>query len=95
MNPGIDQGIAAIVLVPHMLLPPVTKEIVAYADYSGAWTSINTRQVSRTDANIITPGNIGNNIGIVEPSSPILIGNIGTAPPCGLNVIQEVGDKRK
>ena len=95
MNPGIYQGIAAIGFAPHMLLPPATKEIVADAESGSAWTSITPRRVSRTDSNRITPGNIGNTIGIVEPPSPILIGNIGTAPPCGLSVIQEVGNKRQ
>ena len=48
-----------------------------------------------TGVNGSTPGNIGNSIGIVEISSPVLIGIIGTDPPCGLNLIQEVGDIQK
>ena len=89
-NPGIDQGIVVIKLTPQMILTPATKEIVADAASGGAWTSRNTWRVSRTDVNRITPGNIGNAIGIIETPSPVIIGIIGTFPPCGLNLIQEV-----
>ena len=35
MNPGIDQGIAPIILVPQMLLTPWKKEVVADAASGG------------------------------------------------------------
>ena len=38
-TPGIDQGIVAIRLTPHMLLMPVTKEIVTDASTGGVWMS--------------------------------------------------------
>ena len=78
-----------------MLLTPATKEIFADTALGGAWTSRNPPLFIRTGVNGITPGDIGNAIGIVEPSSPNFIGIIGTSPSCGINVSQEVGDKRK
>ena len=94
-NQGIDQRIEDIRLAPKMLLIPATKEIVADAAPGGACIHSNPRQLIRTGVDGFTPGNIGNDIDIVKPSSPVLIGMIGTAPPCGLNLSQEVGDKRK
>ena len=78
-------------------MTPATKEIVADADAAlgGAWIHRNPRQVNMTRINRSTPGEIGNAIGIVETSSPALIGTIGAFPPCGLNLIQEVGDIRQ
>ena len=75
-----------------MLLTPATKEIVEDAASGGAWTSRTHRQVSRTGIDGSTPSDIVNAIGIVETSSPVIIVIIGTAPPCGLNLIQDVGD---
>ena len=42
-----------------------------------------------------TPGNISNAIGIVEPSSPVLIEMFGTYSHFGLNMSQEVDYKYK
>ena len=71
------------------------KEIFADAALGGMWTARNPWQVSRTGINGITPGSIDNYIGIVEMSSPDLIVVIGVAPPCGLNLSQEVGNKQQ
>ena len=94
-NPGIDQGIAVIILMSQKLLKPATKEIVVDTASGGAWIHRTLRQGTRTGVNVITPGNIGNAIGIVEISSPVLVGIIGTAPPCDLKLRQEVGDIRQ
>ena len=77
------------------LLKPATKEIFAYAALGGTRTSRTPRWVSRTSVNGSTPGTIGNAIGIIETSSPALIGIIGTDPPCGLNLRQKVGNIQK
>ena len=53
------------------------------------------RRVSRTGIDGSTPCNIGNAVRVIELSSPVLIGIIGTAPPYGLNVSLDVGNKRK
>ena len=37
LNPGVDQGIAPIILASQMLLTPVTKEVVADVVLGGAW----------------------------------------------------------
>ena len=71
----------------------VTKEIIVEAASGGAWTSRTPRILSRTGIDGSAPGNISKAIGIVETSSPVLIGIIGTAPPCGINLCHEVGDK--
>ena len=94
-NREIDQGIETIRLAPQMLLTLLTKEIVAGAVSGSAWISRNLWQVSRTSVNGSTPGDISNDIGIIEPYSTVMIGIIGTDPPCGLNISQEVGDKRQ
>ena len=49
----------------------------------------------KTGVNRITPGDIDDATGIVQISSPNLIGIIGTAPPCGHNLIEEVCDIRQ
>ena len=51
------------------------------------------RQVSMSGINRNTPGYIGNVIGIISPSSPVLIVIIETSGPYCLNVSQEVGNK--
>ena len=79
----------------QMLLTPETKEIFEDAALGGAWTSRTPQQVSRTGVGGSTRGNIGNDIGIVERSSPVIIGIIGAIPPCGLNLIQEVDNIRQ
>ena len=94
-NPGIDQDIAAIKLTPHTLLTPATKKIIVDAASGGVWTSMTNRKLSRTGVNKSNQGDIANAICIVEMFSPVLIEIIGTDPPCGLNLIQEVGNIRK
>ena len=94
-NPWIDQEISEIKLTPQTLLTPATKVIVTDAASGGAWMFSTLRQASRTGVNGRIPWNIGNAIGIVEPSYPVMIGIIGTTPPCGLNIRQEVWNKRQ
>ena len=93
-TPGIDEDIAPIILAPHTLFTPAMKEVIVAAS-GGAWVNRNPWWFSRTGINGSTPGNICNAISIVEPPSPVLIKIVGTYPPCGLNVIQQVADKRK
>ena len=71
------------------------EEISAYTVSGGMWTSRTPRQVIRTDIDGITPGSIENFISIIEISSPDLIVIVGTALPCGLNLIQVVGNIRQ
>ena len=80
--------------MPQTLLTPSTNEIILNTASGGAWASGTPRRVSRTGVDGNTPGGIGNYIGIVEPSSPTLIVIIGTAPPCDLILIQDVGHIR-
>ena len=95
MNPRIDQEIAAIKFTPQTLLMPATKEIVMDMASGEARINRTPRKIIRTDVEIITPGNIGNAIGIVETSSQVLIGFIVTTPTWRLNLSQYVGDKRQ
>ena len=95
LPPPKNPGIAVIRLTPMTLLRPATKGIVMDAASGGAWTSRTPRKVSRTDVYGSTPGGMNNSISIVENSSPDLIIIIGTDPPCGLNLSQEVGDIRQ
>ena len=78
--------------MPQTLQTPAMKEIVVDATSGGVWATMTPWQVSRTGVNVRTLGGIDNSISIIETSSPILIVIIGTAPSCGLNLIQEVGD---
>ena len=94
-NPGIGQGVVTNILDPQTFLTPATKEVVADAALSGVWIHRTPRQVSRRVVDGITPGDICNAIEIVETSSPVLIGIIGTYPLCGLNLSQKVGNKRQ
>ena len=87
--------IAVIKLRLQTLLTPTTKGIVVDADSGGAWMSRTTRRVSRNGIDGSTPGSIDNSIIIVEISSQDIIGMIGTAPTCCLNLIQEVAYIRK
>ena len=72
---------------------PTTNEIVVDAASGDAWIQRTAQKVSRTGIDGSNPGDIGNDILIIETSSPF--GIIGTAQPCGLNLIREVGDKWK
>ena len=92
MNPGIEQGITAIKLTPQTLLMPAIKHILADAASGGVWIFRTTQRVSTNRVDRSTLGDIGNDIGIIEAHPPVMIGSIGTAPPCGLNLIQDVGD---
>ena len=94
-DPGIDQWIAVIKLIPQTLLMPETKKIVVNPTSGGRWTSMTAWRVSITGVNESTPGGIVNTIDNFETSSPVMIENIGTAPPCGFNWSQEFGYKRK
>ena len=91
-NLGIDQRIAVIKLTPQTLLIPARKEIVADAASGDAWTSMTPWQGSRNGVERSTLGDIGNDIGILETPSPVLIRIIGDAPPYGLKLSQEIGD---
>ena len=88
-------GIVAIRFTPQALLTSATKEIVADAASGGAWLHRTTRQVIRAGVDGSTTGDIGNDICIIETSYPALIVIIGTAPPCGLNHSQDIGDIRQ
>ena len=66
MNPWIDQGISPIVLAPHTLLAPVTKEVVADAASGGAWVNRTTWKLIRTGVKGSTPGGIRNDVSVVE-----------------------------
>ena len=67
-NLGIDQGILEIRLMPQTLMKPVTKKIVSVVVLGDKWVNRGPRRVSRTDVDGIAPGNIGNNIVMIEPS---------------------------
>ena len=69
----------AIKLTPQMILVTATKKIVANAASGGAWTYMTHQKVIMTGVSGSTPGDIGNDIGIVETSSPFLIVVIVTA----------------
>ena len=72
-NPGIDQCIAPIIFAPHTLLITGTKEVNADAASGGTWVNRNLRKVSRTSIDGSIPGNIRNDVRVVETSSPVLI----------------------
>ena len=74
---------------------PVMKEVVADAVSGGTWVNRNPQQVSSTGINGSTPGDIRYSISIVEPPSPVLIGIVSTYSPCGLNMSQNVENKRQ
>ena len=42
-----------------------------------------------------TSGNIIHAVSVFEPLSPVMIGIVATYSPCGLNVIQQVANKRQ
>ena len=95
MNLGIDQGIALNILKPQTILTTSRKGVITDVALDGASINRNLQQVSRTGVNRSTPGVIYDYFRVVGPSSPVLVGIVGTSPPCGLNVIQEVGNKRQ
>ena len=95
MNPRIDQRIAPIALAPQTLLMHTTEEVVMDAASGGAWVNRNLRQVCRMGVDGSTSGNIGHAVSVVEAPSPFLIGIFSTSPPCGLNRIKQVENKRQ
>ena len=95
MNPVIDLEIALVVLVPQTLLTPATKEVVADVVSGGAWKNRTPRQVSRNGVDGSTPGYIRDDVSIIEHTYPFLIEVTGTFPPCGLNMNQQVANKRQ
>ena len=60
------------------------------------WNTRTPQKISTVGVNGNPQGNIGNACGISETSSPDLVGIIEiTAPPCGINIITEIGNKRE
>ena len=68
---------------------------MADAALGGGWINRNLQQVSNMGVDGGTPGKFFNAVRIIEPYAPVLIKIVGTYPPCGLNVSQEVGNKRQ
>ena len=95
MNPGIDQGIAPILLVPQTLLAPATKEVFVDTASGGTWVNRTLWQVIQTGVHGSAPGGIPRAISIIEHPSPFLIGIVANYPPCGLNASQQVANKRQ
>ena len=93
MNPGIDQEIVPIVLVPQTLLAPATKEVIVETVSGGVWVNMTLKQVRQKGVDRINPGDICHAVSVVEPTSPDLIGTVSTSPPYGLNAIQKVANK--
>ena len=56
MNPGIDKGIAPIIVALQMLLMPETKEVIADAALGGTWKNRTPQQVCGTGVKGSTPG---------------------------------------
>ena len=94
MNPSIEQRIAPIVLTPHTLLTPVTKEFVADTVSGGVWVNVTPQKVIRMGVNGSIPGENFHAVSVFESPSPVLIGIVATSPPCGLNTSQQVANKR-
>ena len=42
-----------------------------------------------------TPGEIFNDVSVIEPPSPVLLEIFSTSPPCGLDSIQHIENKRQ
>ena len=76
-------------------MAPTTKDVVVDAVLGSAWVNRNPQQVKWTGADRSTPCNICHAVSIVEPPSPVLIGIVANSPPCGLNMSQQVANKRK
>ena len=71
------------------------KEVVTDAALASVWKNRTPRQVSRTGVNGNTPGKNCNAISVIELTSPVMIGIVGTSPPCSLNVIQQISNKQQ
>ena len=77
-------------------MKPAVKKIFTNATSDNTCNNGTPQQLRRTGINGTTPGSIVHDCGISEASYPALIVIIGaTAPPCGLKMIQEIGDTRK
>ena len=82
-----------IALAAQTLLTPAVKKIFVEMTLGNVRTSRTPWQVRSKEVGGTNPGNIGHDCGISETSSLSLIVIIGyTYPPCGLNVIQYIGD---
>ena len=92
LPPPTNSIISVIKLTSQTLLTSAAKENIADAKSGGAWMYKTPRRVTRTEVGGCILGGIGNSISIIETPLPDLIGIVGTTPPCGLNLIQEVGD---
>ena len=90
MPPPTNPHIEVIRLTPPMLLTPETKKIFADAALGGAWTSRTPQRLRRTGVNPKSQRKFVNDIGIIDASFTALIGITGTAPPCVINLRQEV-----
>ena len=95
MNPRIYQKIGPIVVAPQMLLTPAMKELVADAASGGVWVNRTLWKVSRDDVDRSTPGNIVYAVRVEYGPSPFLIVIVSTYPPCSLNGILQVANKRQ
>ena len=85
-----------IVLAPQMPMTPAAKKIFTDDTLGNACTNRTPHQVSRKGVRGTTPGKIVHACEISKTSSQTLIGIIGTtAPPCGLNVSPDIGNKRQ
>ena len=90
-----DQRIAPMLVAPKMLLTPAMKTAIVDAALVSAWVNRTPRLVIRMGVDGRTPGNIGHAVSIKHAPSPDLIGIFGTYPPCGLNRILHVANKRQ
>ena len=78
ISPKINQRVALIVMAPHMLLAPATKEDVADTELGGAWINRTPRKVIWTGVDGSTPGDICNAVSVKHASSSVLIVIVGT-----------------
>ena len=95
INPRINQRIAPIVLEPQTLLTNAMKEAATDTASGGTWVNRTPRRVSQTGVNGSNPGDIYHTVRIVEPPSLFLIRTVYTSPPCSLNAIHQVANKRQ
>ena len=71
MSPRVDPRIVLIVAAPQTLLTPEMKEVVADPACVGAWVNRNSRRLSRTGINGITPGEIFNAVSVKNANSSV------------------------
>ena len=93
MNPGIDQGIALIILAPQTLFAPAMKEVVVYMASGSVSVHRTPRKLRSTDIDGSTPGGICNAVSFFELYYRFMIGTVGNSPPCGINMSYDVGNK--